>query len=562
MILVARMDCSACYHPNTDGARFCQKCGAPLPVGGSETDPLIGKMVGGRYRVLEVIGEGGMGRVYVGEQQMGTKVRKVAIKTLLAQFAKDQNTVGRFMREAGTISELEHQNTIKVYDFGQIEGTGEIYVAMEFLQGQSLEQALLQGPLAPERVDHILRQVCGSLAEAHEKGIVHRDLKPANIFLTTRAGEQDSVKVLDFGIAKTDDKDSQQKLTQQGTILGTPPYMSPEQFTGKQLDARSDVYSLAVVTYEMLTGRLPFEADTPWEWATQHMTARPFPFEATPIGNNIPEKMRHAIMRALNKDREQRHQNVREYFEDVTLGGSGQRLSMVGGGGHSMPGLQSMPGPITGSMGAGTGQMSASARGGGTQIGEPAYAPMGAGGTTADHGVPAPMGAPGYGGGGHGAPAIAAPPPPVTGKKGGSGPIVAVAIVGLLGLLAGGAFLALRGGDETEPEVKTIPTAPPSAVVLADAATGSGGTVADPTIPTVDTGTPATSATAKPPPTYAAPPPTGARPSGGNLDGCCAGERRRDKRGICQSINQRVKSGQTSREQGVNAVRAQGIKCN
>jgi tRNA A-37 threonylcarbamoyl transferase component Bud32 len=557
------MDCTACHHPNTDGARFCQKCGAPLPVGGSESDPLIGKMVGGRYRVLEVIGEGGMGRVYVGEQQMGTKVRKVAIKTLLAQFAKDHNTVGRFMREAGTISELEHPNTIKVYDFGQVEGTGEIYVAMEFLQGQSLEQALLHGPLPPDRVDNILRQVCGSLAEAHDKGIVHRDLKPANIFLTTRAGEQDTVKVLDFGIAKTDDKDSQQKLTQQGTILGTPPYMSPEQFTGKQLDARSDVYSLAVVTYEMLTGRLPFEADTPWEWATQHMTARPFPFEATPIGNNIPEKMRHAIMRALNKDREQRHQNVREYFEDVTLGGAGQRLSMVGGS-HSMPGMQSMPGPITGSMGGGmsTGQM-ASARGGGTQIGAPAYAPVG--GTMADQGgVPAPMGAPGaMGGGGYGAPAIAQPPPPTQAKKGGAGPLVAVAIVGLVALLGGGAFLATRG-KETEPEVKTIPTGPASATVVAENTTVTTGGAADPTIipTTTDTSVPATSAaTPRTPPTYTAPTSTGTRPSGGNIDGCCAGARR-DKKAICNSINQRVKSGQTSREQGVNAVRAQGIKCN
>lgn len=566
------MECSACHSPNVDGARFCQKCGAPLPVHGSEADPLIGKMVGGRYRVLEVIGEGGMGRVYVGEQQMGTKVRKVAIKTLLAQFAKDHNTVGRFMREAGTISELEHPNTIKVYDFGQVEGTGEIYVAMEFLQGQSLEQALLAGPVSPERADNILRQVCGSLAEAHEKGIVHRDLKPANIFLTTRAGEQDYVKVLDFGIAKTDDKDSQQKLTQQGTILGTPPYMSPEQFTGKQLDARSDVYSLAVVTYEMLTGRLPFEADTPWEWATQHMTARPFPFEATPIGNHVPEKMRSAIMRALSKDREHRQQNVREFFEEVTLGAPGQRLSVVAGAGGysaSMPGGYGS-GPTTGSFGQGptTGQI-ASGRGGATQIGEPAFAPpQGAGSTMLDGGTGnaapmmgmAPM--PGAGGGGYGAVAAAPPPPPTTAKKGGAGPLIAVGIIGLVAVLGGGAWLATRDRTE-EPDVALIPTGSPSAAVLVEGAASSG---AGP-----DTTMPASSASAPPdapptatttarPQTTATPPPT-SKPRGENVDHCCRTIKKDANKKACYGIASQVRKGETTKASAMPQLRSLGAKC-
>src|SRR6195952_2749603 len=196
------MECLECHAPNIDGARFCAKCGAPLPVNQSaEADPLIGKQIGGRYRITGILGEGGMGRVYTGEQQMGTNVRKAAVKTLLSQFAKDPQTVARFMREVGTVSELEHPNTIKVYDFGQIEGTGELYIAMELLGGQTLEDAIKDGqPMNPERVDRIIGQVCGSLQEAHDKGIVHRDLKPANIFLTTRAGEEDVVKVLDFGI--------------------------------------------------------------------------------------------------------------------------------------------------------------------------------------------------------------------------------------------------------------------------------------------------------------------------------------------------------------------------
>src|SRR5205814_8361051 len=144
-------------------------------------------------------------------------------------------------------------------------------------------------------------QIAGSLEEAHQQGVIHRDLKPENVVLTQRAGEKDVVKLLDFGIAaRTESADAQreQKLTQQGMVLGTPPYMSPEQFTGKSLDARSDIYSLAVMAYEMLTGRLPFEAETPWQWATQHMTAHPFPFESSPIAASAPAAMKQAILPA------------------------------------------------------------------------------------------------------------------------------------------------------------------------------------------------------------------------------------------------------------------------
>ena len=332
------MECPACQHPNIDGARFCAKCGSLLPAEPPEgPDPLIGTVVGSRYRITGILGEGGMGRVYTAEQQMGTSVRKVAVKTLLAEHARDPQVVARFMRECGTVSELEHPNTIKVYDFGQTP-TGELYIAMELLAGMSLEKALEAGPLHPDRVDLIVGQVAGSLQEAHEKGIIHRDLKPANIYLTKRAGVEDSVKVLDFGIAKHDEHHDKQeeKLTAMGTVLGTPPYMSPEQFRGGSIDARSDIYSLAVVTYEMLTGRLPFDADTPWLWATQHMTAQPFPFETLPLGSQVPVKMKAAVMRALSKDPAQRPQTVRAYHEELTLGAqlptaSGPRSSFSDG---------------------------------------------------------------------------------------------------------------------------------------------------------------------------------------------------------------------------------------
>jgi serine/threonine-protein kinase len=317
------MQCPACQTPNLDEARFCAKCGSLLPAPAGP-DPLVGSIVGGRFRVTGILGEGGMGRVYTAEQQMGTKIRKVAVKTLLSEYAKDTKVVERFMRECATVVDLEHPNTIKFFDYGKTDA-GDLYIAMELLSGVSLEKALQNGALPPERVDKIIGQVAGSLAEAHEKGIVHRDLKPDNIYLTTRAGQEDVVKVLDFGIAKHDDQHNkaEEKLTQQGTVLGTPPYMSPEQFRGGALDARSDIYSLGVVTYEMLTGRLPFEADTPWLWATQHMTAQPFPFETLPIGSQVPSKMRTAVMRALSKDVAHRQQTVKEFYEELTLGTPG-----------------------------------------------------------------------------------------------------------------------------------------------------------------------------------------------------------------------------------------------
>ena len=177
--------------------------------------------------------------------------------------------------------------------------------------------------MAPERVVNILQQVCGSLEEAHGRGIVHRDLKPDNVVLVERAGKKDFVKVLDFGIAKRskeEDKD-EQKLTQQGMVLGTPPYMSPEQFTGRPIDSRSDIYSLGVMAYEMLSGKLPFKADTAWEWATQHMTQPPIPIESLPEASRATEPMRAALRKALAKSPDDRFQTVREFIDAFSGGG-------------------------------------------------------------------------------------------------------------------------------------------------------------------------------------------------------------------------------------------------
>ncbi|HEU5077422.1 MAG TPA: protein kinase [Polyangiaceae bacterium] len=329
------MKCEACEHENMDGARFCAGCGALLPTEHTGEDPMVGQLIGGRYRITGVLGEGGMGIVYVGEQQMGSTVRKVAIKTLHQHLSKDASVLARFHRECGTVAQLEHPNTIKFYDFGATED-GTLYIAMEFVEGKPLADIIqASGALPPDRVVHIMRQVAGALDEAHEQKIIHRDLKPENIILGKRAGESDFVKVLDFGIAartESADRVKEQKLTQQGMVLGTPPYMSPEQFTGKALDRRSDIYSLGVMAYEMLTGQLPFEADTPWQWATEHMTAQPRPFEAVATGGSIPSAMRAAIMKALAKDPEQRQATARQFFEELTEGG---RVTVDSGPGAS-----------------------------------------------------------------------------------------------------------------------------------------------------------------------------------------------------------------------------------
>jgi eukaryotic-like serine/threonine-protein kinase len=318
------MQCPSCQVRVDPSQRFCPSCGFGLA--GNEprvqADPMLGQTLGGKYKVVRLLGEGGMGAVYECEQQLGTTKRKVAVKTLHPHLSLDANIKARFEREVGTVAELEHPNTIQVYDFGS-HADGILYIAMEYLQGKSLANLLeREGALAPDRIERIVQQVCGSLEEAHERGIVHRDLKPDNVVLVERAGQKDFVKVLDFGIAKRSrESDSgEQKLTQQGMVLGTPPYMSPEQFSGRPVDIRSDIYSLGVMTYEMLTGRLPFHANTAWEWATQHMTQPPAPIESSAKGAGAPEAMRNAIRCALEKAPDARFQTVRAFAEALKGG--------------------------------------------------------------------------------------------------------------------------------------------------------------------------------------------------------------------------------------------------
>jgi serine/threonine-protein kinase len=422
---------------------------------------MIGQVLGGKYTVVRLLGEGGMGAVYEGEQQLGTTKRKVAVKTLHPHLSRDPKIKARFEREVGTIAELEHPNTIQVYDFGST-AEGILYIVMEFLHGKSLaDQLEKQGAMAPERVVNILQQVCGSLEEAHARGIVHRDLKPDNVVLVERAGKKDFVKVLDFGIAKRskleEDKD-EQKLTQQGMVLGTPPYMSPEQFTGKPIDSRSDIYSLAVMAYEMLSGKLPFKADTAWEWATQHMTQAPVPIESLPEGSRATEAMRAALRKALAKSPDDRFQTVTEFID--AFSGSSVAPAVTAAVGAGAPGRQKTEVGTPLDVGAAFAQPPM-----GGMPGAPAQGYTPVGGNVA---FPTPAGIP--------------QPPPRDAGGGNRKPLlVAAGLIGVASVVA--IVFAIKGGSGGSKDVTFDPgntqTAPATSLVPASAASGAATPPAD-----------------------------------------------------------------------------------
>ena len=309
--------CEQCNLDLPESSERCPQCGGAL-----EPDELLGREVLGRYRIVRLLAEGGMGRVYLAEQSVGTVVRRVAIKVLRRQLGNDRQLVSRFSREAETLVRLTHPNTVQLFDFGALPD-GTLGLVMEYVEGHSLATELLRGALPPHRVERLLTQACGALQEAHAHGIVHRDLKPDNMLIAERVGHGDFVKVLDFGIAKVSTEQEAAagtKLTQQGMIIGTPPYMSPEQFSGEPVDARSDIYSLGVIAYEMLTAKLPFAAKTPWEWASRHLTAQP---DALPLDASLGLLPRHAlaIRDALAKRPDDRPQTVAAFLARFTADG-------------------------------------------------------------------------------------------------------------------------------------------------------------------------------------------------------------------------------------------------
>jgi serine/threonine-protein kinase len=284
--------------------------GAPL------ADPLIGKVVADRYRIVEPLGRGGMGIVYKVEHVRIGKL--LAMKLLTGELSQNPDVVRRFKREALAVSRLQSPSTVQVFDFGVSEGL--TYLVMELVSGDDLGRVLRrEGPLPFARVGKIVVQVCSSLAEAHRLGIVHRDIKPENIMLLAASGGADVAKVLDFGLAKlrdTHDEKAVCDITSQGTILGTPYYMAPEQIRGEETDARTDVYAVGALMYRVLTGHHPFTGP-PMTVLTRHLYELPIaPAERTPeLG--IPAGLSRVVVRALQKRPQDRFQRIEDLQKAV-----------------------------------------------------------------------------------------------------------------------------------------------------------------------------------------------------------------------------------------------------
>lgn len=276
---------------------------------------MIGKTIAGRYEILQKLGEGGMGVVY---KAMQTSVERiVALKILHPHMTGNEEALKRFQREAKTTSKLRQANAIHIYDFG-VEGSLS-FLVMEYIEGESLDDVIRKsGALELPRVANIVRQVCYALAEAHDLGIVHRDLKPSNIYLSRKRDGSEEVKVLDFGIAKVlGEQQGMTRLTQTGMIIGTPQYMSPEQVEGLPLDHRSDVYSLGIIMYELLTGETPFQADTPFKLLMKHVKEKPVPPRKFRPNIAIPEAVEKIVLKALEKDPAKRFQSISELQQSL-----------------------------------------------------------------------------------------------------------------------------------------------------------------------------------------------------------------------------------------------------
>ncbi len=284
------------------------------PVAPNSEDPLLNRVLSERYRILKKLGEGGMGVVYLAEHVVIEK--KIALKVLFPDLTRRSDLVQRFLQEAKSASRIGHENVIDITDFGQ-SPEGYVFIAMEYLVGQDLGQLLkASGPLPWARAQPIVLQIVKALRAAHERGIVHRDMKPENVFVVPRDDGREFVKVLDFGIAKVLGLDEDApRLTRTGMIFGTPEYMSPEQAQGQQVDHRVDIYAVGCILYHMLTGEVPFKAESFMGILSKHMLETPIaPGRRNPA---IEPRVEAVINRAMEKDPGKRFQSMREFVEAI-----------------------------------------------------------------------------------------------------------------------------------------------------------------------------------------------------------------------------------------------------
>ena len=305
--------CPQCGREYEMDQRFCANDGSTLRAQNSAGD-LVGETIADRYYVLKKLGEGGMGQVYLAEHvRMG---RKSAVKVMNPGMVNDADAISRFNREASNASRINHPNVAAIYDFGETKD-GLIYLAMEYVEGDALTKIVeQQGALPAARAADITKQAADALNVAHDMGIVHRDLKPDNIMIARNRDSSDCVKVVDFGIAKAGNAENQ-KVTKTGLVVGTPEYMSPEQLAGDKLDGRSDIYSLALVAFNMLTGRLPFPSETVQESMIMRLTDRPRTLAEMKGDVPWPPELQAVMDRALARDSGSRYQSAAEFGRDM-----------------------------------------------------------------------------------------------------------------------------------------------------------------------------------------------------------------------------------------------------
>ena len=301
--------CPTCGTEYPLSERFCPRDGTALRSASGTAD-LLGSVVAERYHILKKLGEGGMGTVYLAEHvKMG---RKSALKVMNPGMNTDPDAIARFNREAANASRLSHPNICGIYDFGETTD-GLIYLAMEFIEGKALTDLIeAEGSLAPARAASIVHQTADALQVAHDAGIVHRDLKPDNIMVTKSRDGSDLVKVVDFGIAKASSSDAQ-KVTKTGLVVGTPEYMSPEQLAGDKLDGRSDIYSLGLVAFNCLTGKLPFPSETAQEAMIMRLTDRPRTLAEMRPELIWPDELQAVMSKALAREAAERYENAAQF---------------------------------------------------------------------------------------------------------------------------------------------------------------------------------------------------------------------------------------------------------
>jgi serine/threonine protein kinase len=313
--------CPKCQSDNPGTATFCADCGTQLPtikdIEVTETievpkeELTTGSTFAGRYQIIEELGKGGMGRVY---KVLDKEINEtVALKLLKSEISVDKKTIERFRNELKIARKISHKNVCRMYHLGKHDEAS--FIAMEYVHGEDLRRLIRKvGQLGAGKAISIAKQVCEGLEEAHRLGVIHRDLKPSNIMVD----EEGNARIMDFGIARSIDAKG---ITGAGVMIGTPEYMSPEQVEGKEVDQRSDIYSLGIILYEMVTGSVPFEGDTPFTIGVKHKSE--IPKDPKELNKQIPEDLNSVIMRCLEKDKEKRYQSageVRSELENIEKG--------------------------------------------------------------------------------------------------------------------------------------------------------------------------------------------------------------------------------------------------